>query len=75
MIFGTVYAPRAYIDMRGDNKDGAFTGAVVGDRIIIRGEYRLHFDEQLKNYGGESPTYTIEQWQSLKPQEMVTLIP
>ena len=75
MIFAAIYAPRAYIDMRGNNKNGTFTGAVVGDRVVIRGEYRLHFDEQLKNYGGESPTYTIEQWQSLKPQEMVTLIP
>ncbi len=74
-IFGTIYAPRAYVDMRGDNKAGTFFGAVVGDRVVIRGEYRLHFDEQLKNYGGESPTYTIEQWKSLKPQELVTLTP
>ncbi len=74
-VYGTIYAPRAYVDLRGNNKKGTFFGAVVGDRIVLRGEYRLHFDEQLKNYGGENPTYTIEQWQKLNPQDMVTLIP
>ncbi len=52
---------------------GKLFGAVVGDRVIFRGNFELHYDEQLKNHTGESPSYTVDQWTQLEAGELVDL--
>ena len=74
-LYAVIYAPRSYVDFYGNGYGGTFYGSVVGHRVVFRGDYDIHFDEQLKEYAGDNPTFTIDQWRQLGPTEMVTLIP
>ena len=74
-LYASIYAPLAYIDLRGDGTQGTLFGAIVADRVVFRGDFQLHYDEQLKTYAGETPSFTVAQSRLLDPQEMVTLLP
>ena len=74
-LYTSIYAPLAYINLRGDGNKGTMFGAIVADRVVFRGDFHLHYDEQLKTYPGETPSFTVAQSRLLDPQEMVTLLP
>ncbi len=74
-LYLTIYAPRAYIDFYGNGTSGNLYGSVIGRKIVFRGNFKLHYDEQLKSFAGDGPTYTIEQWRELGPTEFVDLVP
>ncbi len=74
-LYASIYAPLAYIDLRGDGTQGTLFGAIVADRVVFRGDFNLHYDEQLKTYAGETPSFTIAQSRLLGPGEMVTILP
>ena len=58
-LYATIYAPRGYIDFRGNGTSGTMHGAVVGDRIIVRGNYNIHYDEQVKILGASPEAFDI----------------
>ena len=71
-IYAAFYAPRKNVLLR-KNNSGKLFGALVGRRVTIRDDYDFHYDENLKNFAGDSPTYMVDDYQVLKPYEMVTL--
>ena len=71
-IYAAFYAPRMNIILRKRNA-GKLYGALVGRRVIFRGNYDFHYDENLKKFAGDSPTYMVDDYQKLKPFELVTL--
>ena len=71
-IYAAFYAPRMNVTLR-KRSSGKLFGALVGRRVTIRDNYDFHYDENLKNYAGDSPTYMVGDYQVLKPYEMVTL--
>ena len=71
-IYAAFYAPRMNVTLRKRNA-GKLYGALVGRRVTFRGDYDFHYDEDLKNFAGDSPTYMVDDYQTLKPYEMVTL--
>ncbi len=73
-IYAVVYAPRAFVNLRGYSSErGELFGSVVGQYVIFRDDYDLHFDENLKNLPGPTASYVIDNWRILDPSEMVTL--
>ncbi len=50
-------------------------GAVIGHRVVVRGNFNLHYEKQLANFTGNQRTFTIEQWRHLEPNELVALSP
>ncbi len=74
-LYALIYAPRSYVDFHGDGSGGTLYGSVVGHRVVLRGNYKLHYDEQLKGFGLDDSTFTIAQWRELGPDEFVTLTP
>ena len=71
-IYAAFYAPRMNVNLRKRNA-GKLYGALVGRRVTFRGNYDFHYDEDLKKFAGDSPTYMVDDYQTLKPFEMVTL--
>ena len=71
-IYAAFYGPRVYVNLR-KRGSGKLFGALVGREVVIRGNYDFHYDENLKNFAGDSPTYTIDKYQRLMPFEMVAL--
>ncbi len=71
-IYAAFYAPRMNVTLR-KRSSGKFFGALVGRRVTFEGDYDFHYDENLKNYAGDLPTYMVGDYQVLKPFEMVTL--
>ncbi len=74
-LHAAIYAPKSYVDFIGDGVDGKLFGAVVGDRVVFRGNFDLHFDEQLKRFSGENPSFTVDRWAQLDASELLDLDP
>ena len=73
-LYAAIYAPRAFVDMLGDATTGTLFGALVGDRVIFRGDFSLHYDEGLRAFSGETPSYALDKWRLLPPHEMVAMV-
>ncbi len=74
-LYAVIYAPRSYVDISGNGSSGSMFGAVIGHRVVVRGNFNLHYDKQLANFTGNQRTFTIEQWRHLEPNELVALSP
>ena len=72
-LYAAIYAPRAFVDMLGDATTGTLFGVLVGDRVIFRGDFSLHYDEGLRAFSGETPSYALDKWRLLPPHEMVAM--
>jgi len=71
-LSGVVYAPNAYLSLRGGGNSGEMFGAVVAYRIFMNGNYAFHYDEALDDFGGGRPTFRLRNWQELvTPSEKV----
>lgn len=69
--YGSIYGPRAYISW-GDGSDQEYYGSMVGDRIVLRGNTEFHYDENLKNFDLGDPTYTVQEWSWVSPENIQT---
>lgn len=73
-LSGVVYAPNAYLSLRGGGATGTMKGAAVAYRIFVNGTYAFRYDEALDDFGGGRPTFRLRRWQELiGPNERVDL--
>ncbi|MCB1123779.1 MAG: hypothetical protein KJT03_19650, partial [Verrucomicrobiae bacterium] len=63
-LYAAVYAPNAHIEMKGGGNSGTFMGAAVGYTVTMTGNSNFHYDEALKEFGGDG-SYRIERWREL----------
>jgi len=71
-LTAAVYAPNAYLSLRGGGNSGAMFGAAVAYRIFVNGTYQFHYDEALDDFFGPRPTFRLRLWQELiGPNERV----
>jgi hypothetical protein len=73
-LTGIIYAPNARFRGGERSPGDAFInfdlyGAIIADSIDLRSDFRLHFDESLKNAPAKGPArgFVVSSWQELPP--------
>jgi Tfp pilus assembly protein PilX len=61
LFSGVIYAPQGAVKITGN---GAVSGSVVANKITLDGNAQFHYDESLKDLGGDSP-YRVSKWKEL----------
>ncbi|MCB1123778.1 MAG: hypothetical protein KJT03_19645, partial [Verrucomicrobiae bacterium] len=63
-LYAAVYSPNANLEMKGGGNAGTFMGAAVANKIVMTGNSNFHYDEALKEFGGDG-SYRISLWREL----------
>ncbi|MCZ6672046.1 MAG: hypothetical protein O7C75_03815 [Verrucomicrobia bacterium] len=63
-IKAAIYAPNAYLEIKGGGNSGEFMGAAVAYQIKMTGNTNFHYDEVLANFGADG-SYRIARWREL----------
>ena len=75
-IHAAIYAPRSNVYLfghylgrpfYGSNKD--FYGSLVARNVLFYGDYKFHYDESLKGYVTDNPTYVLDNFVKLDADE------
>jgi Tfp pilus assembly protein PilX len=61
LFSGIIYAPQGTVKITGN---GAVSGSVVANKITLDGNAQFHYDESLKDLGGNNP-YRVSKWKEL----------
>lgn len=61
----SIYAPNADIELKGGGSTGTFFGAMVGDSLLVDGNYDLHYDESLAEITAPFSTFRPSRWKEL----------
>lgn len=65
---GLIYAPTFDLELGGaGNNEYDLVGAIVADRVRLRGNYRVHYDESLRR-NGPSFGYMKAFWREFRPE-------
>jgi hypothetical protein len=64
------YAPNANLTINGGGSNGHVLGAFVAKTVTITGGNSFHYDESLKNLGGDNP-FELSRWRELFGSERV----
>lgn len=67
-FIGLIYAPTFDLELGGaGNNEYDLVGAIVADRVRLRGNYRIHYDENLRR-NGPSLGYMKAFWREFRPE-------
>ena len=58
-IYAGIYAPKARVELE---KKREMFGALLAKKLVFKGDYNFHFDENLEDITGDDPSYTADYW-------------
>jgi len=64
-FIGAIYAPNATVNFKGGGSTGDASGSVVGNKTVLTGNSRFHYDESLRN-AQTGAGYSVVAWQELR---------
>lgn len=65
---GAVYAPFADVSLKGGGSSGTMYGSVVGNTVVITGNFDFHYDEALSDYGTNGK-FSLVGWRELEARK------
>lgn len=72
-LSAAVYAPNAYVELKGGGSSGRVYGAVVGFDAFLNGNSHFSYDEALEEFNLGGGVYEVDEWAELSGYSVSTM--